>query len=916
MKAAACLNKGINRFLSIKRSAKSRLLVLAVVFIVGILAAYMFPPAAQRVKADAPTRQGLYDAKSSFYQAGVTASDINGDGVDELLVGNQNGALYCFDPNAKLIWKYDTKSKIQGTPACVDVDGDGKQEVWVGDMNGRMWGFDYRGQPLSKWGWPRQTISTGGITGIFSSPAVGDMNADGKDEIVVGTYGQYIYAWAYTGELLPGWPYNNEDTIWSSPALADIDWDGVKEVVIGADSTGGANWPYPAGGLLYVLDEDGSVLPGFPRWTNEVTWSSPAVADIDKDGRYEIIVGSGLYYTKIGKLTNQSHEVYGYNHDGTDISEDWPVTTVGSSFSSPSLGDVDGDGAIEIVIGTCAVGSHGSETVTVIDTNGIISQVITGHGGPTLGSPALADVSGDGVADILLGSGQRFYAWDGNGTPLWPFIQLDNYVVGNPAAGDFDRDGSIEVAFATGDEPEGSFTGGKFFVYDCGTGGGTSAGAGSSTPWPFFRHTVDHHATILTGKEPPAPGPPAACTWYLAEGSTADGLETWVLVQNPGSKTADVKLTYMTADGPVAGPSVKLGPHQRCTFNAAETVPNQYDVSTMVESDKDVIAERAVYGNNRSWATDSVGVSAAKTKWYLAEGSTGPGMETWVLVQNPNRTAANVSLTFQTDAGLINGPGAAIPAYSRKSFNLSDYVPNYWGVSTMVESDKGVVAERAMYGNGRTWATDSIGTNLAATSWYMAEGCTGGGMETWLLIQNPKHPDANVHIDYMTSEGKVSGPSFSIKAGSRKTVYAGDTVKDSFNLSALITSDIPVIAERSMYGNDRLWGTDSIGVPTPRQTWYLAEGSTGPGMETWITVQNPNTGKTKVNLTYMTPDGAITGPSMNMEPESRATFHVADYVPNTWEVSTTVTADKPVIAERAMYGNDRTWAHESIGFAP
>lgn len=140
-------------------------------------------------RADAPVSQGFYDAQSSFYQAGITASDINNDGQDELLVGNQNGRLYCFNPNGGVLWVYGTGSPIQGTPACADVDGDGKQEVWVGDMAGRMWGFDCGGRPLTQWGWPRQTISTGGISGIFSSPAVGDINGDNAVEIVVGTYG-------------------------------------------------------------------------------------------------------------------------------------------------------------------------------------------------------------------------------------------------------------------------------------------------------------------------------------------------------------------------------------------------------------------------------------------------------------------------------------------------------------------------------------------------------------------------------------------------------------------------------------------------------------------------------------------------------------------------------------------------------
>ena len=41
-----------------------------------------------------------------------------------------------------------------------------------------------------------------------------------------------------------------------------------------------------------------------------------------------------------------------------------------------------------------------------------------------------------------------------------------------------------------------------------------------------------------------------------------------------------------------------------------------------------------------------------------------------------------------------------------------------------------------MYGNNRTWGHDSIGVTSPASTWYLAEGCTAGGTETWVLIQN------------------------------------------------------------------------------------------------------------------------------------------------------------------------------------
>ncbi len=117
-----------------------------------------------------------------------------------------------------------------------------------------------------------------------------------------------------------------------------------------------------------------------------------------------------------------------------------------------------------------------------------------------------------------------------------------------------------------------------------------------------------------------------------------------------------------------------------------------------------------MYGGGRTWATASAGVADPAPAWYLAEGCTEGGMETWVLVQNPNDCAVGVDLTFMTGQGPVPGPrGVPLPPGSRLSFLLNDYVTSY-DVSTRVEATGGeVVCERAMYGGGRTWATASAG---------------------------------------------------------------------------------------------------------------------------------------------------------------------------------------------------------------
>ncbi len=403
--------------------------------------------------------------------------------------------------------------------------------------------------------------------------------------------------------------------------------------------------------------------------------------------------------------------------------------------------------------------------------------------------------------------------------------------------------------------------------------------------------------------------------WYLAEGCTNGGFETWVLVQNPNATPADINITYMTPQGTVQGPRTKLAANSRQTFNVADVLPGQWQVSTRVTSDKNIIAERSMYGHNRKWGSDSVGVEAPSSVWYLAEGSTTGGFESWILVQNPNSSPTHVMLTYMTPTGKVNGPYVTLAGNSRQSFNIADTLSNAGEVATQVTSDDPVIAERSVYWNGRTGAHDSVGVTGGAKTWYLAEGCTSGGFETWIPVMNPGSKDARVTLTYMTDRGEVKGPTVVVKAGTRHSFFAADTVPNTWSVSTKVTSDQPIVAERSCYWNNRIEGTNSMGVTSPADSWDLAEGCTGAGFETWVLVQNPNSTPTKITLTYMTPGGSIAGPKVTLPANSRKTFFVADTVPNQWQVSTRVTADKPVIAERSMYGSNRTWGHDSVGIS-
>ena len=410
-----------------------------------------------------------------------------------------------------------------------------------------------------------------------------------------------------------------------------------------------------------------------------------------------------------------------------------------------------------------------------------------------------------------------------------------------------------------------------------------------------------------------APQPKPATIWYLAEGSTNGGFETWVLVQNPGDAGTTAQVTYMTPAGEVTGPSVALAPKSRVSINVADTVQNEWSVSTKVTANDTVIVERSCYWNNRKGGHESIGVTNPSSTWYLAEGSTAGGFETWVLIQNPNNENATVQLTHMTPTGQVPGQQMLLAPNSRYSINVADTMPNEWSISTKVTADHLVIAERSMYWNNRQGGHDSIGVTSPANTWYMAEGTTNGGFETWVLIMNPGDSTAYVQVTYMTPSGERPGPSVSLAPKTRQSVNVADKVPNEWSVSTKVASDEPVIAERAVYWNNRIEGHESIGATTPATTWYLAEGSTNGGFETWVLIQNAGSVGTSVQVTYMTPGGEKPGPAFAIGPKSRVSIYVADTVPNEWSVSTKVTATEPVIVERSMYWNNRAGGHDSIG---
>lgn len=284
-------------------------------------------------------------------------------------------------------------------------------------------------------GWPQAVLQY-----PDGAPAYGDIDGDGEGEIVIssrqagtGNTGT-LTAFHEDGSLVDGFPLSLTGGATKTPVLADLNGDGVLEILIEERS-----WP---DGYLGVYSGDGTVYPGFPVTLDYIPASSVAVGDITGDNIPEIIAES--YYS-----------IYAFDNEG-NVLEGFPFTPGNErvfSYSSPVLADLDGDGFREIIAGDHSL-AGGNGAVHVLKNDGTALE-----GWPQYvsywiyGPAAVGDIDGDGELDVAVGDQvlsttpvNRVYAWDqeGNDLPGWPTDPI-NSINNQIILADLDGDGEVEL---------------------------------------------------------------------------------------------------------------------------------------------------------------------------------------------------------------------------------------------------------------------------------------------------------------------------------------------------------------------------------------------------------------------------------------------------------------------------------------
>jgi hypothetical protein len=431
-----------------------------------------------------------------------------------VIVGSQGGKLSAFRyASGKLTKAWDTGSAIDtyidSSPTVADLNGDGCPEVLVGAGNqyrpyhSGLHVFDCHGSKHRFW--PAPGHAKPNHVGVFSTPAVGDVTGDGQPDVVYGSFNQKIYAKDRNGKDLPGWPRENYDTIWSSPAIANVDGKGAREIVIGTDLGGGAAvWTCAKGirGTLSVFSGKGTFMPGYPRCMDTPIWSSPAVEDLNGDGNVDIAVGSNNYLEG-GKQVGVEKVVRAWTAKTGKLLWDTSLGSLNRVFSSPAIGDVGGDGKLDIAFGAIAPNNYGEMWLLDAKTGAVRWHREGGHrevcACQFMGSPVMADVTGDGKAEVIAASEDGgVNAWNAAGTAVIKDLhapppagaevwQKESFMFFNsPAIADLDKDGDNEMVLASAISGSNPRRGKVWIVSTPGVGKG---------PWPFFRKSTLRRGT-------------------------------------------------------------------------------------------------------------------------------------------------------------------------------------------------------------------------------------------------------------------------------------------------------------------------------------------------------------------------------------------------------------------------------------
>ena len=445
----------------------------------------------------------------------VTSHDINYDGQRELFstqlswspnktriiaLGADGTELFNEDGDVTQYNGFgETDGHVRMTPAVADLKSDGTfqlitatRELYDGINNPircfSLDSLDENGLPILRW----QRAST---AKYLYPPIIADMDHsnDGANEIVLTPCektGRILILNPDDGSILQ--EIGKAETKYGTSAIADLDGNGTQEIIIGL----------PDG--VYIWNADGTDFAGTnPVYANTQYWfaSSPVVCDIDNDGSKEILLVAKNAAQTEGTVF--ALETNGELAAGWNFSQKVP-TTQGEITHDLSVGDLDGDGYLEVaVIGI----QDGMMVPNVFKHDGtlLFAKETGSFAGDIATIPILADVDGDAEVEILFNTKgtekDQIFALNPDGTDVPGFPLATDYGINNAIyVEDVDGDGLNELLAVANNAIYGWETNGLVSRIEWGSERGNSRNTGEYGV--ECRPMVVSHDTAWDGETP------------------------------------------------------------------------------------------------------------------------------------------------------------------------------------------------------------------------------------------------------------------------------------------------------------------------------------------------------------------------------------------------------------------------------
>ncbi len=483
------------------RGRRARRVVWAVLVVVALVGAATLAFRAVSVRAFLEVwSQTLADTGRPIALSSPDLATLGG--VPAVIVGDRAGYVYAFSlANGKPIAGWPARTggiPVDSAPSVAALGrSSGDDTVFVGVGNSatpHAGGYEaFNPDGTERWFVPVKNPASdphaGHTSAVRASLALGDLQGSTLDA-VAPSLGQEQYALeASTGATLPGFPWFTSDSDFSTPALADLYGDGRTDIIEGGDQTAGVAYGvhYTQGGHLRILAPGGNAGTGDPAGGLKCEYNTDQVVQSSPAvGRF---LAGGTVGIVIGTGT------YWPEASGTDkllafgaeCHLVWEASLDGATLSSPALADVLGDGALDVVEGT----DNGRGGGSVYALEGTTGRVLWAEHvyGEVIGSVVTVDL-GQGYQDVVVPTTEGAMILNGRTGQMVTTLVLSIGTIGlqgSPLVTD-DPNGTIGITLAG---YNGYDQGVVEHFQMPGSHGGHVDEAGA---WPMF-----HHDPRLTG---------------------------------------------------------------------------------------------------------------------------------------------------------------------------------------------------------------------------------------------------------------------------------------------------------------------------------------------------------------------------------------------------------------------------------